>query len=65
VGAFDIAARDGTATVRLSALEDVTGAALNLVDKALQAYERIIGPAMPRVESYERIRTAEEQWKTQ
>jgi hypothetical protein len=64
-GAFDIAARDGTATVRLSALEDVTGTALNLVDKALQAYERILGAAMPRVESYERIRTAEEQWKTQ
>jgi Domain of unknown function (DUF5753) len=64
-GAFDIAARDGTATVRLSALEDVTGTAPGLVDKALQAYERILGAAMPRVESYERIRTAEEQWKTQ
>jgi hypothetical protein len=51
VGAFDIAARDGTATVRLSAVEDVTGTALNLVDKAPQAYERIIGAAMPRVES--------------
>jgi hypothetical protein len=62
-GAFDIAARDGTATVRLSALEDVTGTALGLVDKALQTYERIPGAAMPRVESYERIRTAEEQWE--
>ena len=64
-GAFDIASRDGTATVRLSALEDVTSTADHLIIKAIQAYERMLGAALPRIESYERIRTAEERWKTQ
>jgi len=64
-GAFDIAAGDGVTTVRLSALEDVTSTADDLISKAIQAYERMLGAALPRVESYERIRTAEEQWKSQ
>lgn len=64
-GAFDIAAGDGVTTVRLSALEDVTSTADDLISKAIQAYERMLGAALPRVESYERIRTAEEEWKSQ
>lgn len=64
-GAFDVASRDGSATVRLSALEDVTSTADHLIVKAIQAYERMLGAALPRVESYERIRMAEGQWKTQ
>lgn len=64
-GAFDIAARDGTTTVCLTTLEDVTSTAPDLVDKAVQAYERILGAAMPRAESLEITRTAEGQWKAQ
>jgi hypothetical protein len=51
--------------VRLSALEDMTSTAGDLVAKAMLAFERILGAAMPRAESHALIRTAEEQWKTQ
>jgi transcriptional regulator with XRE-family HTH domain len=65
-GAFDIAARDSTLTVRLSALEDMTSTAPGLVNKATVAFERILGAALPRIESRELIvKVAEEQWKTQ
>jgi len=64
-GAFDLATRDGTATVCLTALEDVTSAAPGLIAKALRAYEQILGAAMPRAESLDHIRTAEERWKAQ
>jgi len=64
-GAFDIAARDGTVTVCLTALEDVTSTAPGLVDKALRAYERILGAALPCADSLALIRSAEGQWKTQ
>lgn len=64
-GAFDIATRDSTTTVRLSALEDMTSTAGELVAKAVLGFERILGAAMPRAESHALIRTAEEQWKTQ
>ncbi len=64
-GAFDIAARDSTATVRLETVEDVTSTSPGLVGKVTVAFERILGAAVPRVASYELIRTAEEQWKTQ
>jgi transcriptional regulator with XRE-family HTH domain len=50
-GAFDIAARDSTVTVRLSALEDMTSTSLDLVGKVTVAFERILGAAMPRAES--------------
>ena len=64
-GAFDIAARDSTVTVRLSALEDMTSTAPDLVGKMTMAFERILGAAMPRAESLVLIQAAEEQWKTQ
>jgi transcriptional regulator with XRE-family HTH domain len=64
-GAFDIAARDGTVTVRLSALEDITSTASDRTDKMTMAFERILGAAMPRAESLDLIRTAEERWSAQ
>lgn len=64
-GAFYMATRDNTTTVCLSALEDVTSTTTDLVSKAIRAYERILGSALPRAESLDLIRTAEETWKTQ
>jgi transcriptional regulator with XRE-family HTH domain len=64
-GALGIAARDSTVTVCLETLEDVTSTARGLVTKAMQAYERILGASLPRIESLALIRTAEERWKTQ
>jgi hypothetical protein len=63
-GGFNLATRDNTATVGLSAIEDITSTAPDLVGKVTAAFERILGAAVPRIESYELIRTAEEQWKT-
>jgi hypothetical protein len=62
-GAFDIAARNGMTTVNLTALRDVSSTATDLTDDALQAYERILGAALPRAESLDFIRTQEDQWK--
>jgi transcriptional regulator with XRE-family HTH domain len=64
-GGFNLATRDNTATVGLSAIEDVTSTSPGLVGKVTVAFERILGAAVPRVGSYELIRSAEEQWKTQ
>lgn len=63
-GAFDIAARDSTVTVRLETVEDMTSTAPDLVGKVTVAFERMLGAALPRVESHELIlKVAEEQWK--
>lgn len=65
-GAFDIAARDTTATVRLETVEDVTSTSPGLVGKVTVAFERILGAALPRIASHDLIlKVAEEQWKTQ
>jgi transcriptional regulator with XRE-family HTH domain len=64
-GAFDIAARDGAVTVRLETVEDIASSAAGLVGKLTVAFERILGAALPRIESRELIlKVAEEQWKT-
>lgn len=63
-GAFNIASRDGLHTVNLTTLRDVSSTATDLIDEALQAYERILGYAMPPTESLDFVRTMEEQWKT-
>jgi hypothetical protein len=63
-GAFDIAARENVFTVRFETLEDVTGRAPETVNKAMQAYERILGAALPRAESLDFTREMESQWKT-
>jgi Domain of unknown function (DUF5753) len=63
-GAFDIAARDGTVTVRLETVEDMTSTAPGLIGKVTVAFERMLGAALPRIESHELIlKVAEEQWK--
>lgn len=65
-GGFDLATRDNSTTVCLAALEDMTSTAGDLVGKVTVAFERILGAALPRIESYELIlKVAEEQWKTQ
>jgi transcriptional regulator with XRE-family HTH domain len=64
-GACDLATMDSTTTVCLTTLEDITSAAPDLVAKALRAYEQLLGAAMPRAESIDLIRTAEERWKAQ
>ncbi len=65
-GAFDIAARDTAATVRLETVEDVTSTSPGLVGKVTVAFERILGAALPRIASHDLIlKVAEEQWKTQ
>lgn len=63
-GAFDIAARDNMFTVRFETLEDVAGRAPQTVSKAMQAYERILGAALPRADSLDFTREMESQWKT-
>ena len=62
-GAFDIAAKENVFTVRLETLEDVTGRAAETVNKAMQAYERILGAALPRADSLDFTREMESQWK--
>ena len=63
-GALDLASRDGNTTVCLTTtLEDVTSTAEHLVIKAQQKFDRLLGEAMPRMDSLSLIRSAEGQWK--
>ena len=64
-GGFAMAVRDGTITVSLSAIEDVTSTTADLIAKLMQAFERMLEAALPRIESYERTVEAQERWKTQ
>jgi hypothetical protein len=64
-GALDLATRDGTVTVCMNAFEDVTSTAERLTVRAMQAWERLLGAAMPVAESLEVIRTMELEWKQQ
>lgn len=62
--ALDIATNGGTATVCLTtALDDVTSTAPEQVDSAMQAFERIMGAAMPVEDSLDCLRRHEGQWK--
>lgn len=64
-GQLDIASRDGLVTVNFTtATDDVTTTATGQVDRALQAYERILGRAMPPQASLDFVRKQEDQWKT-
>jgi transcriptional regulator with XRE-family HTH domain len=63
-GAFDIATRDGMATVNLHTLRDVSSTATDLADESMQAFERILGAALPRADSLEFVREKEGEWKT-
>jgi transcriptional regulator with XRE-family HTH domain len=65
-GGLDIAAQDRTTTVCLTTgLDDVTSTAPDVVAKAMQTFDRILGTAMPPAESLEFTRAMEEQWKAQ
>jgi hypothetical protein len=63
-GAFDIATRDSSVTVRLETVEDMTSTAPDTIGKVTVAFERILGAALPCGESLALIRTMEERWKT-
>ncbi len=62
-GGTSLATGDGTTTVALVALEDVTTTAPRQVAKARRAFERLLGAALPCAESLDSIRAMEEQWK--
>jgi hypothetical protein len=64
-GGFALATQGNSATVSLTAIEDIPSTAASLVAKVTLAFERILGAALPRAESLALIRTAEEKWKTQ
>jgi transcriptional regulator with XRE-family HTH domain len=64
-GAFGIAAKNGMATVSLTAIRDVTSTAADAVDDTLNLFEVILGASLPAVASLEFLRTQEETWKTQ
>jgi hypothetical protein len=64
-GALDIATGDTATTVCLTTgLDDVTSTAPDVVVKAMQTFERILGAAMPCAESLALVRAMEDQWKT-
>ena len=65
-GAFDIAAADGTETLRTESVEDQTTERRQLVRKAAVAFDRVRGDALPRDASRDLIlEVAEEKWKQQ
>lgn len=64
-GAFDIASRDGSYTVRMTTLQDVTSTKPDLVEHAMRSFERRLGAALGPDESLDFVREMEEQWKSQ
>jgi len=65
-GALDIAANNhGTTVCLTTGLDDVTSMAPDVVARAMQTFERILGAALPCPESLELVRATEDQWKTQ
>lgn len=65
-GALDVASRDGLASVNFStATDDVTTTAAEQVDRAMLAYERVLGYALPKPASLDFVRRQEDQWKSQ
>jgi transcriptional regulator with XRE-family HTH domain len=63
-GELEIASKGTTVTVNMGAFEDVPTTAPELVGRAIQAFERILGAAMPRADSLDYVVSMEEQWKT-
>lgn len=64
-GALDIASRDGLATVNFStAVDDIPTTSADLADRALRAFERVLGCAMPRPQTLDFVRSMGETWKT-
>jgi transcriptional regulator with XRE-family HTH domain len=64
-GGLDIAAgNQGTTVCLTTGLDDVTSTAPDVVARAVQTFERVLGAALPVSGSLTSIRTAEETWKT-
>lgn len=64
-GGTYLAMGDAMTTVALMAFEDVTTTASRQVGKAMRAFERLLGAALPCAESLDFIQAMEEQWKAQ
>lgn len=63
-GAFGIASRDGMSTVSLTTTtRDVTSTASDLIDEITNAFEIVLGAAMPVAESLDFLRRMEGEWK--
>lgn len=62
---LDIASQGSTTTVCMAALKDVTSTAADIIDDATNAFDRVLGCAMPLDQSLDFLRTMEEQWKAQ
>jgi Domain of unknown function (DUF5753)/Helix-turn-helix domain len=63
-GELQIASKGTIITVSMGAFEDVTTTAPELISRGVQAFERILGAAMPRADSLEFVQSMEETWKT-
>jgi hypothetical protein len=64
-GAFDIATRDGSSTVNLTSLRDVSSTDATLGEEALGAFDDILAAALPRAASIDCIRIQRDKWKDQ
>lgn len=65
-GGLDIASRDGSVTVAFTTgRADMTTTSRDVVDSTMQAFERLLGYAMPPTQSLDFLRTQEGQWKEQ
>lgn len=62
-GAFALASKNGTTTVNLTTIRDVTSTEPDLVDETMRAFDDILAASMPRAESLDFIRTMAESWK--
>lgn len=62
---LDIASQGSASTVCMAALRDVTSTAADMIDDATNAFDRVLGCALPREESLDFLRTMEERWKAQ
>jgi Domain of unknown function (DUF5753) len=64
-GGFDLAITDTATTVCLTAIEDIPTNSASLVVKVMQAFERMLGAALPRAESRKLTVEATERWNKQ
>jgi transcriptional regulator with XRE-family HTH domain len=64
-GELGIATGGEGTTVSMPTLQDITSTEPKMVSKALVAWERLLGAAMPRQDSLTLIRSAERSWKEQ
>jgi hypothetical protein len=64
-GAMSLAtSKEGKTTVCFTTMEDIPTTAADMVSKAQQTFERLLGAALPRIESHDHIVEAQETWET-